>query len=156
MFSPAKLTTYWANGDDTMRVQHVRKWSNDHDDDDCCEETGLTKLNKSQFEICLLDWNGCSVLYATLSVNNLDTAKYVHSAYRDVWWTSTKIHTLRLPFLIFTVRKGIHLPFVRFLWTRGAQSWMCVCVCVCDFLFLSLYIQTVSDLHKGYILETFM
>ena len=161
MFSPAKLTTNWAYGDGTMRVQHVRNvaecsrmvrcpwwwllWS----EHSMSEGTGLRKLTSHNLRfVC---WTG---MVNRNCARHCPTRTWVP---QSMFMLHTEMSGGRAQKLIlwdycFIVCRGTPLSFDMFLWNGDAQKWMCVCVCMCVFLFLSLYIQTVSN--KGSILET--
>jgi hypothetical protein len=116
----------------------------------------FAKTHKSQFEICLLNWNGLSELYATLSIKSLiqQSMFMLHTEMSGERSQKLILQDCRFTFSWYAKRQLCLL--IRFCEMEMHKNG-CVCVCarvhVHVFLFLSLYVRTVSD--KGSALGAF-
>ena len=150
-----QLSVWWWHSESAAcqrMLQSVKKWS-DVCDDDCCEHstsegTGLRKLTSHNLRsVC---WTGMVnrkyMRHCPLRTWIPQSMFMLHTELSGGWAQKT---ILRDCCFTFSWSKG-HLCLL--ICSCAMEMHKNGCVCACVFLFISLFIQTVSD---GSILETF-
>lgn len=161
MFSSAMLTTSWAYGDSAMRVQHIRKWCS-------MFKTGqmsMLMISVNTAQVKELVCNNSGVTIWDVCWNGMVNGNCMrHCPLRT--WIPPSMFMLHTEMSGGQAQKSILQDF-HFTSSWYAKGHPCLLlgscememhksghVCVCFFSF-SLCIQTVPDLHKGSVLETF-